>query len=317
MSRLVDVELWIPRPDGTATRRGRSPLGGDGSAEFVRGVTIAGATNTGPRIPDNALVNYAGSFTNATPGETISGLAITGNFDPNADDVKLVDSVIAMGASPLPAGQTYHGLRANRVGVTGITLEHVRIAPSTGSVDHYGAQGWAFTLKRCDVSGVVDAVVAHGNSGFRGGIVEVLDSYLHDLAHYPVDPRQSGGPSHGDCVQAPGGSALRILGSTLEGGFTSAVLVKDDLGYGYPFVTVEDCYLDAGYVGGGSLVNVTGLVPNLTIRRNRFGRTSPSTHRLLISTASRNASTTVIPTSGPDANRYLDDGSVVPITNGG
>lgn len=287
---------------------------------FTLRITKPTSANTGPRIAESSLANYAGSFTNATSAKPITGLAITGQIDANANNIKFSDSLILMGANPDP-GTTYLGIKATNAAMpSGMTFEFCEIRPSVQTVDHYGIQGRGFTLYRCEITGVVDGAVVHGTTTTQGA-VSIQGCFIHGLAHYEVDPRQSGTPSHDDGIQVEGALDFEAIGNTILGGYTSAILITQNVAHpdNYIRVTIEDNWLDQENPVGGAVVNISekdrGPINNLTIAGNRFGRTG-SGFRMIMPSTTRLAATTIIPTSGPRANVYEDNGAVVAITNG-
>lgn len=315
----VPAQTWVCDQSGRLVRPWRNPriFGEVEPPSFVRGVTRADSTNTGPRIPEISLSNYAGTFSNVPANTVVSGLAITGRTACEQNNTTFRDCLIKVGVNPTP-GTTYTAGRVSVAGVKGSRYEFCRISPSNPTVDIYGFQGRDFTLYRTDLAGVVDGIVGHGYAGYVNGHISIEDSFIHGLLTYANDPRQSGTPSHGDGAQFPGGASFAILGSTIFGGNTSAVLVKDDTALGYPYCTIDQSYIDIEYPNGGAGVNVVGAIPNLTIKRTAFGRSSPTRPRLLISSAAMALSSTYIPTTGADKNYWIDDPSTgVTISNGG
>lgn len=288
---------------------------------FTLGVTKPTSANTGPRIPEIQLKNYAGSFTNVPDDKPVSGLAITGQISMLQSDVTYRDNLILMGAAPSP-GTTYTAIAANNSALpNNILVEFCEIRPSVKTVDHYGVQGRGFTLYRCEITGVVDGVVAHGTTSLQG-VVSIQGSFIHGLAHYEVDPRQSGTPSHDDGIQVEGALDIEIIGNTIWGGYTSAILVTQNVlnPNNYVKVLITDNWLDQENPIGGAVVNVSeksrGPINNFTLARNKFGRTG-SGFRVIMPSTTRLASTSYVPLTGVDANVYEDTGLPITITNGG
>lgn len=258
---------------------------------FTLYVTEPTAANTGFRIPEANLTNYAGSLTNVKAGETVSGLAITGNVEPYNSGGTYRDCLILMGASPFATGIEYPAIRGLRAGVTDNLFEFCTVAPSVQTVDIYGPQGGGFTLRRCDVSGVVDGLHINGLSSGEVKFVRAEGCYIHDLVSYTVDPRQGGGHSHNDGIQAAGYLDLEVVGSAIHGGFTSAILLQQGLGT-YTKALIDRNWL-YGDPTGGACLNITengrGPINNLSVTGNRFGGKTTS----LVPTTTYNAATTV------------------------
>ena len=76
-----------------------------------------------------------------------------------------------------------------------VTVEDSTLKASTRTPDQDGVKGWNFTLRRVDISDVVDPVHIHGDN------VLVENSRLHDNAHFLEDPNWGGTPSHSDSIQ--------------------------------------------------------------------------------------------------------------------
>lgn len=311
---MKTLDTWFF--DGTVEKRPGAPNKIPPDAFQLR-ITKPSAANTGPRIPEINLVNYAGSFSNAPAGgPPISGLAITGQINATNPNVTFQDCLVKMGANSNP-GTTYLGIKANNASQpTGLRFEFCEIRPSVQSVDHYGIQGRGFVLYRCEISGVVDGGVLHGSG--TNGTASVQGCFIHGLAHYDVDPRQSGTPSHDDGLQIEGLLDVEVIGNTILGGYTSAILVTQNVGT-FARVSIEDNWLDQEHPAGGAVVNVSekslGPINNFTLARNKFGRTGTG-YRIIMPSTTRLASTSYVPLTGPDANVYENDGTPVTITNG-
>jgi hypothetical protein len=318
------TERWDARQDGTFRRAGRPPL----TQVWVPGRAKPSTQNTGPVTPEVNLKNYAGSFTNAQPGDTIQGLIVERGIVLNQTGVKVRDTLILNtpppGYVPTQPGDPLKvllGIHALTAGVSDLVVEDVAIRTPVGSrnYDQYGVQGRNIVLRRTEITGVVDAVVAHGTTT-QQGTLDAEGCYLHGLTRFLDDPRQTDG-SHSDGIQAEGAlSRLRVVGNTILGGYTSAILITQNVAHpdDYGEVTVTDNWLDME-VDGGAVVNLAekgrGAVANYTLARNRFGRRYLATApRILTDTATKNASTTYMPTTGPDANVYEDNGA--PVTLG-
>lgn len=315
------LERWDPNGAAGWKRYGQTL-----TAQWVAGLARPTEANTGPVTAEVNLANYAGSFTNMQPGDTITGLAISEGFVFTQSNVTLRDCLILNqrrpGYTPSVAGQTptvMLGISCLTAGVTGCLIEDVavRVPQAERTFDTYGIQGRNFTVRRTEIAGVVDGIVAHGTTTVQG-YATIEGCYVHDLPHYAVDPRQSDG-SHNDAIQAEGAlSELRIVGNTLLGGYTSAILITQNVAHpdDYGSVTVTDNWLDMEWPDGGSVVNMDekgrGAIANYTLARNRFGVSSPSRPRILTDTLTKAAATTYMPTSGPDVNTFWTTGQVVP-----
>lgn len=99
-------------------------------------------------------------------------------------------------------------VRLYQTGVTGTVLEDCTISPDSANreVGQNAVQGFGFTARRCQVTGVVDGFVL-----MNGDPVIIEACYVNNLIYYAVDPAQTDG-SHNDCVQVEGGIGHTILG---------------------------------------------------------------------------------------------------------
>lgn len=261
-----DIDLAAAPPTGDGFLLGTTqPVGR--TVDAVNG-------NAGCRKPDAQLAPYDGSITNnPTPGKPITGLLITGIVDPTASGLWLQDCVIAMGASTAPTGSEYPAWRGYRPAVTDGLAEFCTVRPSVRTVEHYGPCGAGFTWRRCDITGVVDGFHVNGINGVTMK-ARLEGSHVHDLPTYAVDPRQGGGVSHNDGVQAFGLLELDLVGNRVDGGQTSAVLIQQQSG-AYRRVLVDSNWLygkqDAGTSALNASENGRGPINNFTVTNNRFG----------------------------------------------
>ncbi len=145
-----------------------------------------------------------------------------------------------------------------------VTIEDTTIRASELSPNVDGVKGWNFTLRRVDISGVVDPVHIHGDN------VTVVDSWLHDNSHYDNDPNWSGGPSHDDSIQIQGGANITIHHNTIEDSYSAALMITQATAP-VTGITVTDNWID----NGGCSINLAdnrGALPGATITGNVFGR---------------------------------------------
>lgn len=327
------TERWDAKPGATAgsvrfVRNGRPDL----VEQWVPGLVKPTEANTGP-ANEGSLANYAGSFTNAKPGDVIKDLIVRDGIVLNQSNVTVRNCLVLNSRrstyTPSVPGQTptvMLGISCLTAGVTGLVVEDtaIRVPPAERTFDTYGVQGRNVTLRRCEIAGVVDGVVAHGSTTVRG-YYTMEGCYIHDLPHYSYDPRQTDG-SHNDGNQLEGAlTVVRIVGNTILGGYTSAILITQNVAHpdDYDRITITDNWLDLeGF--GGSVVNLTekgrGVVSNYTLARNKFGRVAWNQGRPLILTdaLTKAAGTTYMPTTGPNANVFEAvgdslDGKPVPL----
>lgn len=319
------IERWDSIAGNSFSRRRLANL----AEIWVPGLVKPGSApgTVGPKTAEINMANYSGSFSNVSDGQVIENLIISHNVSMTSSNATLRNCKI-LNKKPSDyvasvAGQTPKVILAVKcltAGVSNILIEDciIDVPVAERTFDHYGVQGRGFTLRRTEITGVVDGVVAHGNTSVQGDVV-IEGCYIHGLQRYEYDPRQTDG-SHNDGIQVEGALGIKIVGNTILGGYTSAILVTQNVAHpdDYKFVTITDNWLDLEAYGG-SVVNVAekdrGAIDNYTLARNKIGRIAYDLGRPLILTASltKSASTTYMPTTGPDANVFEDDGTSVPL----
>ncbi|CAM5790177.1 PKD domain-containing protein [Cellulomonas persica] len=217
-----------------------------------------GATNTGARTGKFSTV-HEGNLTVTQDGTVIDGWDIRGYVLIKAKNVVIRNSYIR---GTVPA-QRNDMVRVQNDAYS-VTIEDTTIRASELSPNVDGVKGWNFTLRRVDISGVVDPVHIHGDN------VTVVDSWLHDNSHYDNDPNWSGGPSHDDSIQIQGGANITIHHNTIEDSYSAALMITQATAP-VTGITVTDNWID----NGGCSINLAdnrGALPGATITGNVFGR---------------------------------------------
>jgi hypothetical protein len=163
-----------------------------------------------------------------------------------------------------------------------VTVQDSEIYAAEPSVYVDGVIGQNFTLERVDVHDVVDQVKVIGDN------VTVRDSWLHRNLHYANDPAQGGGATHDDNIQVQKGTSITLSHNTLESSHNAALQVTQDMG------TVGRVTADRNLVsGGGCSFNLAdkgkGALRDVSLRSNRFTRTSTYSCAITVSPASANA----------------------------
>ena len=158
-------------------------------------------------------------------------------------------------------------------------IEDSTVDPAVRSSFINGVQGSNFTLRRVEITGVVDGVHIHGTSTRtdpNAGNVTVQGSWIHDLPHYPYNGGANGvttaDGSHNDGVQFVGGHNVTITGTRIDGAIHNAgiMMAKDR----------NDIYtinISNNWLGGGAVtINVAdkGYTPvqGLVMNNNVFFR---------------------------------------------
>lgn len=208
---------------------------------------------TGPRA-GVTLTPHSGDLTLSTPGQVVTGVAVTGAIRITAANVTVRDF-------------TCYGV-LNSPGVTGTLLEYGRISPPAGYTGL--CEGIAFsgyTARYIEIRNFFDGAKAHGNCTFEW-------CWIHDLAGQAGCGNTGGGTPHCDGIQQSSGSGLTVRFSRFERIVSnSAIYVRAEGSNVTSNLTVEDCYL-------GSCGNWTiWIQPNIAtnhqgysrVRRCRFG----------------------------------------------
>jgi len=270
----------------------------------------------GPRVPETSMRTYDGSFTNLSDGDVVDRMIITGQFNPDATDWVLRDSIVEGGVPP--GGETDPMVR-NAIwplfdirdgAVLEGRIEHSEARPSYQSHEIYGLKGGNVTLYRSLIRGVTDGAQPHGSSSKPAKRVAIVGSLIEDLVTFD-DPNQSDGITHNDGSQSSGLLDLyTVYGSSIHGGRTSALLIQQQSGtygdivlafnwlYGDPSTgsTLNTSQNGNGVIAAGGLFLVIG---------NRFSKAGKTPHVLI------SASTLDSPTFIWRWNTYIEDGSEV------
>ena len=245
----------LPPSAPGAAQPGQPGAGGGRREDF--GSYRPDATTTGSY---GTLTRHDGDLTITTPGQVVEGLDVTGVLRIEADDVTVRRCTVRGG----DRGPDYRGavLLALEGDQRGALIEDVTVRPSHPVVGTNGIQVSSATVRRADVSGSTDGILAYGDD------VRVEGSWVHDLVHYAHDPAQSDG-SHDDALQVEGGARTAVVGNSLSGGHNAAVMVTQN------HARVRTLLIDRNYLGGGVITLNTsekgrGPYAGLTVTGNRF-----------------------------------------------
>ncbi|WP_028047327.1 PKD domain-containing protein [Cellulomonas sp. URHE0023] len=223
-------------------------------------VGMPGADNTG--VPNGTVINKVvdGNVTITTDGTVIDGWDIRGYVSVRAKNVVIRNSYIRGAAVP-----EANDLVRVQNDAYSVTIEDSTLVAQTMSPNVDGVKGWNFTLRRVEISNVIDTVHIHGPN------VLVEDSWLHDNAHYYNDPNWNGGPSHSDSVQIQGGANITVRHSTITGAKNAAFMVTQGAAP-VTNLSIADNYLD----GGACTINISaatyGSPAGMSVANNVFGR---------------------------------------------
>ena len=234
-----------------------------GSAEVAPRPTpvgMPGADNTG--VPAGTVITkvHDGNLDIDKDGTVIDGWDIRGYVSIKAKNVVIRNSYIRGTVVP-----EKNDLVRVQNDAYSVTIEDSTLVAQTASPNVDGIKGWNFTLRRVEISNVIDTVHIHGSN------VLVENSWLHDNAHYYNDPNWNGGPSHSDSVQIQGGSNITVRNSTIYGSKNAAFMVTQGTS-AVSNLTIEDNYLD----DGACTINVSeasvGAPIAMSVTDNTFGR---------------------------------------------
>ncbi len=223
------------------------------------GSVIPSAANTGV-IAGSKLTVVNGDITVRQRGTVLQNLDVRGLIRVEAADVVIRNSIVRGRAITGSSALIYAG----SPNVSNLLIEDVELRSSIASPSINGVMGSNFTLRRADISGVIDSVHIFGDN------VLVESSWLHDNLHYVNDPNWNGGPSHDDSVQVQKGTNIRIVGNSISGAKNAAMQVTQDAG-----VTSNLTFSKNWAEGGACTVNVAqksrGAIRGFVMQNNTFG----------------------------------------------
>lgn len=231
-----------------------------------------GATDTGESGTDEADSTSIGVPAGTTMAKVVNGNVtvtvdntvidrwdIRGYVSIKAKNVVIRNSYIRGTATPAK-----NDLLRVQSDAYSVTVENSTLKASTRTPDQDGVKGWNFTLRRVDISNVVDPVHIHGSN------VLIENSRLHDNAHFLEDPNWGGTPSHSDSIQLQKGSNITIRNNQISGAGNAALMLTQDAG------TVSNVTLTGNHIDGGACsINIkktTTAPKSVTIANNTFGR---------------------------------------------
>jgi hypothetical protein len=269
-----------------------------------------------PSIPRFTIANH----TPATGG-VYENLIIQGQITPPVGVGRATYRNCEL-QGPLGSG---HLVKAYDAGRIGVDLVDCTLRPRNPDNSRVGIIGRNWTMRRCDVSHVVDGFrVQDTNDPDGPSGVEVWQSYVHDL-YWEADTADG---THSDDGQISSGSGTVIRGNTLIGniapeyapnfyGTTHAnavLMIKPDVGL-ISGLDIRNNLIDGGAIPINIANKTSGTVRTLgsvgTISGNRFGRNARIGASWTI-TMPVSASATV--TVG---NVYADNGAAVTVRRQG
>lgn len=283
-----------------------------------------------PRWPDATTTGVRRSTRVVTapvhPGDTIAGSTYTVNAANavyealefhhlvvvRAPSARFVDCRFS-GLDTVPPGSTaLLSVRDDRPAngpVPSAIAEHCTFRPRRTGVLHDAFRGSNATLRRVDISGVVDALHLFGSTQVAdpwAGNVLLEDSYLHDF-QVPRDPGRPSGYAHADGVQIVGGSNIVIRGNSLGSARKASIMIVPTRN------NTRDILIEGNLMGRSeAAVNANdhrapgGVIQGLRIIDNVFERQPIA---MIITRNTRDAAVIT-------GNEWADDGSEPPVRNG-
>jgi hypothetical protein len=238
------------------------------------------ASNTGV-TPGTVLTVHEGDFTTSKPYQVVENLDITGRVNVRHSFVTIRNCNVRNSFPPSDTNgggnlDIWGAINTRAVqGVVGCTVQDCTLTAANPNVNCYGVVGREVTIRRCDISKVVDAMAVQENN------CHAYANYVHDMRWYAYDPRQSNG-SHSDGLQWAGGNLLRIVGNYFELApvkGTSGTGLFTGSWHGNDIVVDRNWYIstataatqvDAFSMGLNIADKGNGYLTNITLTNNRF-----------------------------------------------
>lgn len=251
-------------------------------------------SNTGVPVGTKLTV-HNGDLNITTAGTVIDSKDIRGLVKINAANITIKNSIIR--------GRTMNGSGAlinNLGGYANLIVTDTELFPTVMSPYANGFYGYNLTATRLNIHNVIDGIHVTGSN------VTVLNSWIHDHAHYDQDPTQGGAPSHDDGIQIQKGDNITVTGNRLTDSYSAAVQITQDTGKVSNFRYTNN-YADGGHCTVNIAQKTYGPLLGTVIKDNKFGRSTSITNCAIIS-----KTTTVIDA----ARNYFTDGTVAAVRRG-
>lgn len=308
MTRTLDryvltTEAWIRLSTGEPLVLATVPV------SHGREITAANTGLAGAGISPASLATVTGA-TISTPGAIVEGKRFTGTLNVPADNVTVRNCMFTA------YGEAAFMLRNDGKGTR---VEHCTFAPPAGHSAYEGILSGAndLTVFRCDISGCENDITTTGDNA------AIVECYLHDPA------TQDNPTGHRDIIEVYGGAGVSILRCrlTMDAGETAPVNCAPWSGsMSVSDLTVADCYIDGGNYHVLVDLQSSGAIERTRILRNDMGgHTNPANQRYwaLLDHNDRGVvgteaallaapSSILWPTSGADANRWVNCADLAP-----
>jgi hypothetical protein len=198
-------------------------------------------------VPAGPTLTPSGALTITQDGAIVEDLDVNGSILVDANDVTIRRTRVTTG--------DFYPIRLADTGLR-LLVEDVEIVGQPGCESGISFQH--YTAIRVNVHGC--------NDGLKiGDSTTIEDSFIHDYWFSPG--------SHNDGIQSTGGTGIVIRGNRVlnPNSQTSCILLGEEEG------PLDDALVEGNWLDGGNYTIYAGAgttVPNITIRANRFGRTS-------------------------------------------
>lgn len=269
-------------------------------------------------------------FIITTAGQTVQDSIINGRVTVRAANVTLKNCWIRGPVTPANDGQGI--VDCAEALVSNCLITDCLISPQTPSWWLDGIRGWKFTARRNIVEAVTDGMGFNAPTTQATAVdLQILceGNWIRDMAKWwPGDRATTADGTHNDGIQIHGNTGITIRGNrfdgrinqtigdtggfqTLNGGqvttsqqVTSLVMLST-IGNPVSNILIEDNW----FYGATAAINGRGIeTGNIgTIQRNKFDRAAA------VQVTIDPTPTVTYPTSGVNANTYLDNGAVVPL----
>ncbi len=241
-------------------------------AAITAAVGKPNASNTG--VPTGTkLTLYQGDMSVTKAGSVIEGLDIRGFINIRASNVTIRNCVIR-GPVVAPTSGTHCMVQQFDRTNTNLLVEDCEMVAQSPNQWTVGIQGCNYTLRRCDISYVVDGADASGL-----GNVLVDSCYIHDGSYFTPSSTNSDNQTHNDGAQISNGNNIVYSNNTLTGYNNSSFQVGQDQG------PITNLKIMNNWVDGGAatinLANKSYPKVSVVVTGNKFGRSLPNGYQIL------------------------------------
>lgn len=211
------LSSWVSKIDGWYSR-GRVSRSINARSALVFGDYLPDATNTGTMSAPTTLLTTTQNLSDTgglSPAKTFEGVEFRCQVNLSGKNYVFRNCLF----SGVAAGMGISIVQSRYATASDNLFEDCTFAAYTPTDGVNGIQGRGFTLKRCNIYGVVDGVnPAVADSGTRVDVA-MYGCYIHDLLRYCPDgpySSHSDNQTHSDSIQWQGGLGLTLVGNRIE-----------------------------------------------------------------------------------------------------